>query len=185
LPEFFAQFGPDGQREAAHERARWPHRFVCPDGSESAHTLAHRYGGRLWQCRARPNQTSLTPGTIFDLTRLPLRPWFPGIHHLTQPKNNVSALELKRLLGLSYKAAWRMKRKLLQVMDEREADRILGERVELDDSYRGGMHPGEVGRGAHGKVPFVIAVQTTTEQSRPWYVRLDPEPGFTKKALVE
>jgi len=34
-------------------------------------------------------------------------------------------------------------------------------------------------------VPFVIAVQTTTEQSRPWYVRLDPEPGFTKKALVE
>ena len=36
---------------------------------------------------------------MFDPTRLPLRLWFLGIHHLTQPKNNVSALELKRLLG--------------------------------------------------------------------------------------
>ena len=42
-----------------------------------------------------------------------------------------------------------------------------------------------VRRGAYGKVPFVIAVQTTTAQSRPWYVGLDPVPGFTKKALTE
>jgi hypothetical protein len=41
----------------------------------------------------------LTAGTIFESTRLPLRLWFLGIYHLTQPKNNVSALELKRLLG--------------------------------------------------------------------------------------
>jgi hypothetical protein len=73
LPEFFAQFGPEGQREAAHERARWPHRFGCPDGGESALTLAHRDGGRLWQCRACRKLTSLTAGTIFESTRLPLR----------------------------------------------------------------------------------------------------------------
>jgi transposase-like protein len=185
VAELFAQFGTEAQCEEALERARWPHGFVCPDCGESAHTLLHRDGERLWQCRACRKQTSLTAGTIFESTRLPLRLWFLGIYHLTQPKNNVSALELKRLLGVSYKAAWRMKHKLMQVMDEREADRILGERVEVDDAYLGGVHPGKVGRGAHGKVPFVIAVETTTEESRPWYVRLDPVPGFTKKALVE
>jgi len=185
LPEFFAHFGTEAQCEAALERARWPSGFVCPDCGERRHALVHRGGQKLWQCSACRKQTSLTAGTIFESTRLPLRLWFLGIYHLTQPKNNVSALELKRLLGVSYKAAWRLKHKLMQVMDEREADRVLGERVELDDAYLGGVRPGKPGRGAAGKVPFVIGVQTSAEEHRPWYVRLDPLPGFTKKALVQ
>lgn len=47
------------------------------------------------------------------------------------------------------------------------------------------MLPGKVRCGEHGEVLFVIAVQTNTEETRPWYVRPDPVPGFTKKALVE
>jgi ribosomal protein L37AE/L43A len=188
LPRFFAQFGTEAQCEAALEQARWPSGFVCPDCGEHRHSLVHRRDQKVWQCTACRKQTSLTAGTIFEATRLPLRLWFLGIYHLTQPKNNVSALELKRLLGVSYKAAWRLKHKLMQVMDEREADRVLGERVALDDAYLGGAHPGKVGRGAEGKVPFVVAVQTSEEEHRldehwPWYVRLDPLPGFTKKAL--
>lgn len=184
LPDFFAQFGTEAQCEIALERARWPNGFVCPDCGKHRHSLVHRGGQKLWQCTACRKQTSLTAGTLFESTRLPLRLWFLGIYHLTQPKNNVSALELKRLLGVSYKAAWRLKHKLMQVMDEREADRVLGERVELDDAYLGGVHPGKVGRGAEGKVPFVIAVQTSEEEHHPWYVRLDPLSGFTKTALV-
>ena len=71
----------------------------------------------------------------------------------------------------------------MQVMDEREAERILTGRVEIDDAYLGGVHPGKVGRGAAGKVPYVIAVQTTDDELRPWYVRLDPLPGFTKESI--
>jgi ribosomal protein L37AE/L43A len=184
LPDFFAQFGAESQCEAALEKARWPDGFVCPECGERRHSLVHRDGAQLWQCSACRKQTSLTAGTIFESTRLPLRLWFLGAYHLTQPKNNVAALELKRLLGIGYKAAWRMKHKLMQVMDEREADRVLGERVEVDDAYLGGVHAGIVGRGAEGKVPFVIAVQTTEEEHHPCCVRLDPVPGFTKKALV-
>ncbi len=185
LPGFFAQFGTEAQCEAALEQARWPDGFVCPDCGGRKHSLVHRDGEQWWQCTACRKQTSLTAGTIFESTRLPLRLWFLGIYHLTQPKNNVAALELKRLLGVSYKAAWRLKHKLMQVMDEREAGRVLGERVEIDDAYLGGVHPGKVGRGAEGKVPFVIAVQTSEDEHRPWYVRLDPLSGFTKKALVQ
>ncbi len=185
LPDFFAQLGTEAQCEKALEKTRWPSGFVCPGCGGSQHSLLHRDGEKLWQCSACRKQTSLTAGTIFESTRLPLRLWFLGIYHLSQPKNNVSALELKRLLGVNYKAAWRMKHKLMQVMDEREADRVLGERVEVDDAYLGGVHSGIVGRGAEGKVPFVIAVQTTEDEWRHWYVRLDPLPGFTKKALVQ
>jgi len=185
LPTFFDQFGKEAQCEAVLEQARWPDGFVCPHCGGQKHSLVHREGEKWWQCSACRKQTSLTAGTIFESTRLPLRLWFLGIYHLTQPKNNVAALELKRLLGVSYKAAWRLKHKLMQVMDEREAGRVLGERVEIDDAYLGGVHPGKVGRGAEGKVPFVIAVQTSEDKHRPWYVRLDPLSGFTKKALVQ
>ncbi len=154
LPEFFAQFGTEAQCEAALEQTRWPDGFICPDCGGRKHSLVHRGGEQWWQCTACRKQTSLTAGTIFESTRLPLRLWFLGIYHLTQPKNSVAALELKRLLGVSYKAAWRLKHKLMQVMDEREAGRVLGERVEIDDAYLGGVHPGKVGRGAEGKVPL-------------------------------
>lgn len=185
LPEFFEQFGTEGQCQAALEQARWPAGFICPDCGGQKHSLIHREGEKWWQCSACRKQTSLTAGTLFESTRLPLRLWFLGIYHLTQPKNSIAALELKRLLGVSYKAAWRMKHKLMQVMDEREDKRVLAERVEIDDAYLGGVRAGKAGRGAEGKVPFVIAVQTHEEERRPWYVRLDPLPGFTKNALAQ
>ncbi len=57
------------------------------------------------------------------------------MHLLTQAKNNVSALELTRHLGVRYKTTWLLKHKLMQVMCEREAPRQLDGRVEIDDAY--------------------------------------------------
>ena len=185
LPDHFAEYGSEAQCKAALEKMRWPDGFICPDCGETEYTVVQRGELKLWQCRSCRKQTSLTAGTIFESTRLPLTIWFLGIYHLTQPKNSVSALELKRLLGVNYKSAWRLKHKLMQVMDEREDKRVLNGRVEVDDAYLGGVHPGKAGRGAQGKVPFVIAVQTSEEEHRPWYVRLDPVSGFTKKALIQ
>lgn len=102
-------------------------------------------------------------------------------HLLTQAKNNVSALELMRHLGVRYKAAWLMKHKLLQVMTEREASRVLEGRVEMDDAYLGGERPGKRGRGSENKVSFVVAVQTT-EDGKPIFVRFNRIP-FTKEAV--
>jgi len=105
------------------------------------------------------------------------------MHLLTQAKNNVSALELKRHLGVRYKAAWLMKQKLLQVMAEREDCRILDGRIELDDAYLGGQRPGKPGRGSQNKIPFVVAVQTTDE-GRPIFARMN-RIAFTKEAIAE
>ena len=57
--------------------------------------------------------------------------WFVAMHLLTQSKNNVSALELKRHLGVCYKTAWLMKHKLMEVMRLREDSRVLDGRVEI------------------------------------------------------
>ena len=73
---------------------------------------------------ARDRQTDR--GTIFQATKLPLRTWFLAMHLLTQAKNDVSALELRRQLGVSYRSAWLIKHKIMQVMAMREDDRVLG-----------------------------------------------------------
>lgn len=100
---------------------------------------------------------------------------------MTQAKNNVSALELKRHLGVRYKAAWLIKHKLLRVMAEWEDRRVLDGRVEIDDAYLGGEKASKPGRGSENKISFVAAVQTT-EDGKPICIRLD-RVAFTKEAL--
>lgn len=68
-----------------------------------------------------PSSNQSASGTIFASTKLPLTTWFLALYLLTQTKNNISALELMRHLGVGYSAAWRMKHKLMQAMADREA----------------------------------------------------------------
>ena len=82
-------------------------------------------------------------------------------------KNAVSALELKRQLGVSYKAAWLLKHKLLQTMLLREEPRRLDGGVEIDNAYLGGEKPGKPERGSENTTAFVAAVQTSAEEQTP------------------
>ena len=106
------------------------------------------------------------------------------MHLMTQAKNNVSALELKRHLGVSYPTAWLLKHKIMQVMVYREQWRQLTWRVEIDDSYLSGeVQGGKAGRGSHNKIPFVAAVQTT-ESGQPILMCLSQRP-FTKESIQD
>ena len=177
---FQEQYGTEATCQAALETMRWPQGFVCPAccGSKS-HRLDRR---ALYQCSSCRTQTSLTAGTIFEHTKLPLSVWFRGMYHLTQSKNGVSAMELMRRLGVSYNTAWMLKQKLMQVMLERESQKTLRDRVEIDDAYIGGERPGKSGRGAEGKKPIVAAVQTDWE-GRPQYIALHKLSGFTNEQI--
>jgi transposase-like protein len=160
--EFVDLYGSQDRCEAAIRAWRWPEGFectLCPDASYSE----FRRGGRLYfQCANCRHQCSLTSGTIFESTKLPLPKWFLAMHLITQAKNNVAALELKRHLGVSYPTAWLIKHKIMEVMRQREDDRQLTGRVEIDDAYLGGALSGGLpGRGSQNKVSFVAAVQTT------------------------
>ena len=143
---FREAFGTEEQCRAALEKLRWPKGFVCPACDHAGRAwLAER---RLYQCNRCKHQVSLTAGTIFHATKLPLTTWFLAIHLIVSAKNGISSIELGRRLGVKQTTAWAMKQKIMAVMLEREAKRPLSGRVEIDDAYLGGARSGgKRGRG--------------------------------------
>ena len=113
MPEFLQRYGTEQQCREALQASRWPAGFVCPACGGAARTSFERAGLRYWQCGRCQRQTSLISGTIFEASKLPLSRWFMAMQLLTQSKNNVAALELKRLLGVCYRSAWLLKQKIL------------------------------------------------------------------------
>ena len=184
MAEFMDRYGSEDKCEAALVESRWPDGFACP-ACGCGHSSSFRRESRLYfQCSACRHQCSVTSGTIFEATKLPLSRWFLAMHLLTQAKNNVAALELKRHLGVCYKTAWLVKHKLMEVMRVREDTRLLEGRVEIDDAYLGGERSGgKPGRGSENKVPFVAAVQTTPD-GQPQFVCLRQQP-FTHEGVGE
>ncbi len=174
--QFEELYGTEEKCLEALTEARWPNGFVCPRcGHSHGHIIQTRH---LYQCANCRSQTSLTAGTLFHSTKLPLKTWMRALYHLTQSKNGVSALELSRRLGVAYNTAWKIKHKLMQAMKEREAERVLSQRVELDDAYLGGERSGKSGRGAEGKLGFIAAVETTADR-RPRCLVMYPVSSFT------
>jgi len=182
LNKFIEQYGTEELCYDALYKLRWPEGFQCPGcGHDKACQLTIR---KLRQCNRCHRQTSLTAGTIFAATKLPLTLWFQAIYLITQDKQGVSAMKLHRQLGISYNAAWLMKQKLMQVMMERDDKKPLSGFIELDDAYLGGERTGcKRGRGAAGKTPFVAAVETTNEHA-PVRVKLTVVKGFRTDEIL-
>ena len=184
LGSFIDQYGSESQCESALEKAKWPDGFICPKCQSSSHCIVWHGKVKTFQCNRCHVQVTLNSGTIFHSTKLPLVTWFQALYFLTQTKNNVSALELTRLLGVCYRTAWRIKHKLMQVMHEREASTILSGRVEVDDAYLGGQRSGgKVGRGSENKVPFVAAVETNKE-GHPIRAVFSPVKSFSRQEIA-
>jgi hypothetical protein len=182
LMGFLERYGSEAACREALAKARWPNGFRCQGCGHTRH--CHLKERDVYQCNRCKRQVSLTSGTLFAETKLPLRTWFLAIYLLTQHKSGISALALRRQLGVSYNTAWLLKHKLMQAMVERDSEQVLGGIVMMDDAYWGGeRHGGGVGRGSPGKTPFVAAVQCTAE-GHPIAMRMDEVAGFRKKVLA-
>jgi hypothetical protein len=178
--QFREAYGTEGQCRAVAEKLRWPTGFVCPlCGSCEGRWLSTR---PKIQCRACRHQVSLTAGTIFHATKLPLTSWFLAMWLVATAKNGISSVELGRRLGIKQTNAWALKQKIMAVMTGRENAKRLDGRIEMDDAYLGGRRPGKRGRGAAGKQPFVAAVSTSDER-RPRKIKLLPVKGFREKEV--
>jgi transposase-like protein len=167
---------------AALVQWRWPQGFECPDCEGRDYCIVRRGRRSLYQCNACRKQTSITAGTIFASSKLPLRLWFKAMYLMTQSKKGISSIELGRRLGITQTAAWTLKHKLAQVMMERNAVKRLKGQVQMDDAYIGGVRSGRRGRGAAGKTPFVAAVAVTGD-GKPDQIILRCVAGFRKAAI--
>jgi len=156
INELEARFSTEEACRAYLFRLRWPEGFRCPRCGGSK---AWPFRSVRLECGDCGHQTSVTAGTIFQDTRKPLVVWFRAIWGVTSQKNGASALGLQRVLGLgSYKTAWTWLHKLRRAMVRPGRDRLTG-RIEVDETYVGGLEEGMRGRQTEAKALVVIAAQ--------------------------
>lgn len=156
LAMFEQRFSTEAACRAYLAKLRWPTGFCCP-----------RCGGtRSWpmkrgliKCGTCGRQISMTAGTVFHRSHLPLSTWFRTMWWVTNQKHGISALGLQRLLGLgSYETAWACLKKLRQAMVRPGRDRLAGA-VEVDETYVGGVEAGRGRRHVGNKALVVVAAQ--------------------------
>ena len=183
IPEFLSIFGTEAQCAEAVKQSRWPSGFRCPRCSGADHYVVGHGYRQLFQCNACRHQTSLTAGSLLEHTKLPLTTWFLATYLISQAKTGLSALALKRQVGVSYPTAWLLHRKINRSMAQQEASHRLSGAVQLDDAYLGGERAdGKAGRGSENKVPFVAAV-SLNDKGRPFHLKLSLVSGFTAQAI--
>ena len=131
--EFLDWFATEEACLAYLERLRWPDGFVCPACGVVGEP--YRSSRARLMCRGCAHQSSVTAGTIFDKTRTPLRVWLAAAWYVTNQQLGVSALGLKRVLGLgSYETAWTMLHRFRRAMVRPQRELLKGE-VEVDETY--------------------------------------------------
>lgn len=148
LADLAAHFSDPEKATDYLESIRWPNGPVCPKCCESErkpYPLPHKTR-RLYKCAACRKQYSVTVGTIFESSKIPLNKWLLAFYLLCSSKKGMSAHQLHRSLGVTYKTAWFMFHRVREAMrDEAFTERLVGT-VEADETYIGGVRKGGTGR---------------------------------------
>lgn len=123
------------------ERKRWPDGPICPHcavigGHYHLEGKAHRPG--LWKCHACREQFSVTVGTVFERSKIPLNVWLQAVYLLCSSKKGMSSHQLHRMLGVTYKTAWFMSHRIREAMKAGHGPIGGGGKiVEADETYYG------------------------------------------------
>jgi transposase-like protein len=135
LPELIEQFGSEDKCHAYLEELRWPEGVKCPrcDSDKISRIKARRQ----FDCDGCRYQFSVRVGTLFHDSKLPLWKWFLAVYMMGESKKGISANQLKRMLGVSYKTAWYLCHRIRAAMHDESAPLLRGI-VEADETYVGG-----------------------------------------------
>lgn len=132
LLSLMSDYDTDAECRVYLEELRWPEGVECPRCSgKSVSRIAAR---KVIECNACRYQFSVTAGTIFHDSHLPLPKWFLAIFLITESRKGMSALQLKRLLKVSYKTAWYLCHRIREAMKTEYAHHLTGT-VEADETY--------------------------------------------------
>ena len=150
LREFLDQF-PDDESCLQHVfESRFGQGHVCPKCAKKSN-WSRLQSERAYSCQWCGHHIHPTAGTLFEDSRTSLQSWFYAIYLFTTSRHGVSAKELERQLGVTYKTAWRIGHQIRNHMSQVDGELPLSGEVEIDETYVGGEHPGVRGRGAAGK----------------------------------
>ena len=157
LMKLFAAFDTDAECRQALEDMRWPNGVTCPRcQSDSISRIKER---KQFDCNACRFQFSVTAGTIFHDSHLPLPKWFIAIYLMCESKKGISANQLKRTIGVSYKTAWYLCHRIREAMKDGSPSLLKGV-VEVNETYVGGRKRGiGKGRGRENKSIVLGAIE--------------------------
>jgi transposase-like protein len=168
----------------------WAHGRFCPrcgavDQSTLMQGKSHRPG--LYQCNSCREPFTVTVGTLYERSHIPLHKWLAATHLMMASKKGISAMQVHRMLGISYKTAWFLCHRIRESLRETKLDTPLGGQnkvVEADETWIGGKEANKhkskrahAGRGPVGKEPVVALVE------RDGRVRSQHMPDVTAKNL--
>ncbi len=166
LIEIVDTYNNDDSARKLLEKLRWHDGVICPHcGSDKAYKLQGKPNSNrpvrkgVWKCKACRRQFTVTVGTIFEDSHIPLHKWLLAINLLCSSKKGFSAHQLHRTLKVTYKSAWFMAHRIRYAMGQPPlVDKLQGI-VEADETYIGGKARGKRGRGAENKVPVFALVE--------------------------
>jgi transposase-like protein len=168
LSKLAKYFSDEDTARALLEEMRWgKDGAVCPHcGGADPYKLTPKPGSKtrkgLYKCRACRKQFTVTVGTVFEDSHIPISKWLLAIHLLASSKKGMSAHQLHRMLGISYKGAWFMAMRLRHAAASGPFAGMLQGTVEVDETYIGGRARGvntrEARREAYERIAPVIAL---------------------------
>jgi transposase-like protein len=152
LVELIDRFHSEDSCRARLEELRWPEGVECPRCDSKS--IARMEDRHQYQCRSCRYQFSVTAGTIFHDTHLPLWKWFLAVYLIVESKKGISANQLKRMIGVTYKTAWHLAHRIRDALNEVDAQLLRGI-VEVDETFAGGEVEGK-GRVYKGNKTVVV-----------------------------
>src|SRR5579864_1172503 len=165
--QFNTEFPNDDACLEYIKEQRWPDGVTeCAKcGVERKH---HRVAGRTaYACQACGNHIYPLAGTVFEKSTTSLKTWFYAMYLMGSTRCGISAKQIQRETGVTYKTAWRMFRQIRSLLSEEL--QLEGSTVEVDETYYGGRRKGYRGRPGAGdkkKSPIVGIAERTTGQGR-------------------
>src|ERR1022692_1521535 len=144
LCSLIEQFGSEDRCRAYLEALRWPDEIMCPRCKSDK--ISHIVKRNQFDCDVCRYQFSVTAGTIFNDSHLPLWKWFLCVYLLCESKKGMSACQIQRTLGISYKTAWYLCHRIRAAMKEVNPEPLDGI-VEMDETFVAVVRRAGIGSG--------------------------------------
>jgi transposase-like protein len=184
-PEF-----TDEEAAIAHvEASRWPNEVTCPlCGCDNVHKMGGNTQAGMFVCYGCDGKFTCRTGTVMERSHIPVHKWLFAIHLMNSSKKGMSAHQLHRMLGVTYKSAWFLAHRIREAMNDDKPTPMggKGQTVQIDETYTGNTskRAKSYKKGLKDKRAIVALVDPAAGKARAFHVA-DVKAKTVRKILTE
>lgn len=179
LTKFLEAYGTEEKCYQYMVKLRWENGFQCP---KCGHSECCKLSNGRFQCNNCHHQASVTAGTVMHRSHLPLTTWFLAFYFVSQDKRGISAVQLSSVMGVTYKTAWYLLKRIRSAMGQRDEQYQLSGIIEFDDAFFGAPTVGKKrGRGTEKAKVFVAL--SLDNKGNPKYLKMQVTPNIQQTSV--